>query len=101
MNACRHRGSPLVEGRGCAPGGRLRCPFHAWSYSTDGRLRETPLAETAFTELEDSERNLLPRPCTESHGLVLVRAEGDAAIADHEVLEGLGPDLEALDLDSQ
>ncbi len=101
VNACRHRGSPLVEGRGCAPGGRLRCPFHAWSYSTDGRLRETPLAETAFTELEDSERNLLPRPCTESHGLVWVRAEGDAAIADHEVLEGLGPDLEALDLDSQ
>ena len=100
VNACRHRGSPLVDGRGCAPGGRLRCPFHAWSYSTDGRLTGTPTAESAFAELGDSERNLLPRPCAEAHGLVWVRAESDADIDVDEILAGLGPDLEALDLDS-
>ena len=98
VNACRHRGSPLADGRGCAPGGRLRCPFHAWSYSTDGRLAETPTAEAAFEELQDSERNLLPRPCAEAHGLVWVCAESDTQIATDEVLAGIGPDLDALDL---
>jgi len=40
-NVCSHRGHPLVE----SPrriGTRLQCPYHAWSYDFDGRLRATP-----------------------------------------------------------
>jgi Rieske 2Fe-2S family protein len=42
-NVCRHRGSRL-----CDPGsghmrGAIKCPYHAWSYSFDGRLIGTPL----------------------------------------------------------
>lgn len=48
-NVCRHRGHPLVDGNG----GRARaaghcetlvCPYHAWSYELDGRLRGAPNA---------------------------------------------------------
>ncbi len=42
-NVCRHRGSQLCD-EGCtegAPGG-ITCPYHAWSYSLDGRLIGTP-----------------------------------------------------------
>jgi glycine betaine catabolism A len=41
-NVCRHRGSLLCE----APSGRfsktIQCPYHAWTYTLDGRLIGTP-----------------------------------------------------------
>lgn len=40
-NYCRHRGSILLEGSGNT-GGRITCPYHAWSYLTDGRLYGCP-----------------------------------------------------------
>lgn len=40
-NCCRHRGSLLVKGRGNC-GARITCPYHAWSYFSDGRLYGCP-----------------------------------------------------------
>ena len=40
-NVCRHRGSRLIENRN----GRstaIQCPYHAWTYSLDGRLIGAP-----------------------------------------------------------
>jgi Rieske 2Fe-2S family protein len=40
LNVCRHRGSRIcTEQHGQASAGRLTCPYHAWSYDLDGRLR--------------------------------------------------------------
>jgi phenylpropionate dioxygenase-like ring-hydroxylating dioxygenase large terminal subunit len=51
-NVCRHRGSRLVmedphpDGDGASPSGRfkgsIRCPYHAWTYGLEGRLRNAP-----------------------------------------------------------
>jgi len=39
-NVCRHRGSRVcTERAGRARGGVFVCPYHAWSYGLDGRLR--------------------------------------------------------------
>ena len=40
-NVCRHRGTLLCEGEGsdCRA---FTCPYHAWTYSLDGRLVATP-----------------------------------------------------------
>ena len=41
-NRCPHRGAELVTGtHGCA-GKSLRCPYHAWTFNTDGSLRRIP-----------------------------------------------------------
>lgn len=44
INACRHRGATLAEGSGNC-GKHLRCPYHAWTYTTDGRLTGVPFRE--------------------------------------------------------
>jgi choline monooxygenase len=40
-NVCRHRGSILLEGEGNTAS-RIICPYHAWSYLSDGRLYGCP-----------------------------------------------------------
>lgn len=44
LNACRHRGATLAEDAGNC-GRQLRCPYHAWSYSTTGKLVGVPYQE--------------------------------------------------------
>ena len=47
VNLCRHRGSELVDSTdpdatvGCV-GSVIRCPYHHWTYGTDGSLRAAP-----------------------------------------------------------
>jgi phenylpropionate dioxygenase-like ring-hydroxylating dioxygenase large terminal subunit len=41
--ACRHRSMPVVQDRGHAE--RFVCPYHAWTYATDGRLIGAPHME--------------------------------------------------------
>jgi phenylpropionate dioxygenase-like ring-hydroxylating dioxygenase large terminal subunit len=43
VNVCRHRGHVVAAGEG----GRetLQCPYHAWTYGLDGRLRKAPRSE--------------------------------------------------------
>ncbi|WP_354425805.1 Rieske 2Fe-2S domain-containing protein, partial [Mesorhizobium abyssinicae] len=36
-NVCPHRGHRLVEGRGNKS--QLTCPYHAWTFALDGKLR--------------------------------------------------------------
>ncbi len=36
-NVCLHRMMPLAEGRG-ACGNKLVCPYHAWTYDTEGKV---------------------------------------------------------------
>ena len=41
QNICRHRGMILVEEKANFQG-VIRCPYHSWCYSLDGKLRATP-----------------------------------------------------------
>lgn len=69
-NVCRHRGSRIVDGdAGCAK--VLTCPYHAWSYSRDGRLVGVP-HRNEYPGLAAEELGLFPVALEEWHGFVFV-----------------------------
>jgi phenylpropionate dioxygenase-like ring-hydroxylating dioxygenase large terminal subunit len=43
VNVCRHRGFALADGEGSRE--TLQCPYHAWTYGLDGRLRKAPRSD--------------------------------------------------------
>lgn len=42
-NVCRHRGSQLCDDVAGHLRGAIKCPYHSWTYSLDGRLIGTPM----------------------------------------------------------
>lgn len=73
-NSCRHRGTPVVEGSGCARA--LVCPFHGWVYALNGSLSHVPHIE-GFPGLDPSARGLVPVACQERGGLIWVNQAAD------------------------
>ena len=96
-NICRHRGSRVVEGYGsCAA--RFSCPYHAWSYDTDGKLRAIP-DEAGFATMDRESRGLVRFPVEEKFGLVWVRPVEGATIDVEKHLGGLAEDLASYGID--
>jgi choline monooxygenase len=57
LNACRHRGAQLLEGKGSCDK-QIKCPYHAWSYGTDGKLLGVPYRDEFRCDV--SEMGLVP-----------------------------------------
>ncbi len=93
-NVCRHRGTRLVAAvHGCAQ--RFTCPYHAWTYSNQGRLIGIPHGETCFPDVDRAD-GLVPLDCVTRFGFIWVGL--NAARLD-KYLAGLKPDLDWLALD--
>lgn len=91
VNLCRHRGA-MVEKE---EKGRCRlfsCPYHRWSYDTDGSLR-TITRDNTFGEAERAEMGLISLPTEERHGFIWVIDDADAEI---DVASWLGPEMDAV-----
>jgi choline monooxygenase len=59
-NVCRHRAGPIALGSGCK--NVLRCQYHGWTYTLDGRLIGTP--DTDGVEFFDrSTMGMVPLRC--------------------------------------
>jgi len=74
-NACRHRGTQVASGSGCAKS--FVCPYHAWTYTLEGRLRHVPHAE-GFPGLDKDTHGLVPVHAQEKFGLVFVSQQATA-----------------------
>ena len=77
-NVCRHRGTLLCEERVPRSGGRVVCPYHAWTYGLDGRLIGVPRQET-FDKFDKAEFGLRELPCREAGGVIWVALRPGAA----------------------
>ena len=92
-NACRHRGSMLLEGAGNVA--RVVCPFHAWTYGLDGALEGAPrMARAAGFDAAD--HGLVAFRAEERAGFAFVRLDGgeggiDARLGDFEAVHAPWP----------
>ena len=81
-NACRHRGHELLPCEGATNTsvvnrGVVQCPYHAWSYELDGRLRLAPRFDAE--NFDPSVVALLPVRHAEWGGWLFVNVSGDAS----------------------
>ncbi len=77
-NVCRHRGSRIcdaLKGHGSV----LTCPYHAWTYHLDGRLRGAREMSEGF---DPSAHGLKPLPITIIGGLIFIAFAGDPPALD-------------------
>jgi len=85
-NVCRHRGMKVVDGE--CTGRTLRCPYHSWTYSLEGKLLSTPaIAGVRRNEAPGIERELLGLAqvrCEQWFDVCFVNIDGQALpLADH------------------
>lgn len=81
QNICRHRGMILVEEPRKIEGA-IRCPYHSWCYSTEGRLVATPHVggpgQNAHDAVSKSELGLIEVRSHIWRDVVWINVSGDA-----------------------
>ena len=87
FNVCRHRAHELLPAGGCANARSVRCPYHAWTYDLQGRLKRGS-DQPGF---DAAAEGLVPARVEQWGGWIFVNASGDAP----PLAEWIG-DLEAL-----
>jgi phenylpropionate dioxygenase-like ring-hydroxylating dioxygenase large terminal subunit len=75
LNACRHRGVKLAEG--CGHGAGFTCPYHGWTYNTEGALISVP-SRQAFDPSQL--RGLIALPTAENMGMILVHPDPEGEL---------------------
>jgi len=85
LNYCRHRGARPASG--CGNAQRFTCPYHAWTYGSDGALLAMP-GGGGFTDVARKSAGLVALRCEERHGLVWVVLTAGAPL---DLTAHLGP----------
>ncbi len=87
MNRCAHKGSKLVSEACGSTGKFFRCPYHAWTFKTDGSLLAIPLKNGyEGTSLKD---------CEAARGLVAVKNVETYRGFIFAKINDVGPDFKA------
>ena len=90
-NVCRHRGTRLIESTDVVPAKRIICPYHAWTYGSNGELMAIPRAE-CFPGVDKADRPLMRFVAKESGGFIWFSRDPEA---DFSHIDALEEDMEA------
>ena len=83
-NVCRHRAHLLLKGCGQVKPAGITCPYHAWTYALDGRLKAARLTEDV-PDFDKADFPLRALGVSVIAGLVFVHLDAQAAPLDSEV----------------
>jgi len=85
-NVCRHRGTRLLDTDDePTPASRIVCPYHAWTYRSDGQLIGLPRAD-CFPGMEKADRGLLNFRDYECGGLIWFSQDANEDFAEIDML---------------
>lgn len=87
-NVCQHRAHELVSGSGNAR--VIVCPYHAWTYELDGRLRSGPNVKATLGTERMADICLTPVKVENFHGFIFVNLDPKA-----EPMETWFPNVQA------
>ena len=76
-NSCLHRGTKLKASGASGWSGKLRCPYHGWTWSLDGTLSEVPCA-WEFPHLDYEANRLRQARVGAWNGLVFINLDKEA-----------------------
>ncbi len=97
MNRCAHKGAKVVSDASGHTGSFFRCPYHAWAYDLDGKLRAIPLKSgyegTRLHECEAGKGLVAVRHVANYRGFVFVRLSAQGPSFD----EYFGDSLSSID----
>ena len=74
INACKHRGMQVAVGEGCKKA--FVCPYHAWTYGLDGKLKRIP-GQKGFPGIELNTTGLYELSAKEKGGIVYIKQNGE------------------------
>ncbi|HKY82407.1 MAG TPA: aromatic ring-hydroxylating dioxygenase subunit alpha [Sphingobium sp.] len=96
-NVCQHRGMMLVtEETGNAR--RLTCPYHAWSFDLEGKIRTVPDLADFSPELKCMEKNLVEIKSEVWGGMVWFNMDNDC-VPLREFLSPIADQIDAYPMD--
>lgn len=78
LNVCRHRGTRLCARESGHFSETIQCPYHAWTYTTDGRLIGAPHMQDVVGFVK-ADHGLHQAAVAEWEGFVFVTLDPDAA----------------------
>jgi nitrite reductase/ring-hydroxylating ferredoxin subunit len=90
LNVCRHRGATLVP-EACGRRPLFNCPYHGWSYSSDGALQRMTFEESFGEAPAGIRQGLVPLPIQERHGFIWIVENPDGEI---DIADFLGPKMD-------
>ncbi len=93
LNICSHRSSPVAIGQGHLKGKMFSCPYHAWTYTLEGKLRGIPGGAEGFPCVKKDEMSLVSVPVMEQNGLIFVQTAPGSSFDVAAVEAGIGADL--------
>ena len=79
VNSCRHRGAALVYDERGSAGAGFTCPYHGWSYNTDGKLLGIT-CNSSFGGVDKSDHGLVEVEVEERHGLIFCMTKPGAKL---------------------
>jgi phenylpropionate dioxygenase-like ring-hydroxylating dioxygenase large terminal subunit len=93
-NVCPHRGTQLVTGSSDGTRASFTCPYHAWTFNSDGQLRSAPDFERFYV---DKSQCSLPTVALEiCAGLIFINLDKQPAQGFRESIGELADQLETL-----